>query len=138
MMLVGLTVLALMVAPIVVPPAAVLFLLFPFEDSDDLMSALPNLPLILLTYVGLFGYGCGFVACLIFGVPLTFVAERFANLRPVWVWVSIGALGGALAGALLSGMDSYRVVVAGVATGATTALIFRLIVGFGFREREAG
>ena len=132
MMLVGLAVLALVVAPAVVPPVALLFLFFSFDHPVHSLRVVPELAFVLFTFPGLYGYGFGFVACLILGVPLTFVAEKFAELRPIGVWTLVGALGGAGIAALYSN----HFVISGVITGATTALIFRLIVGFGLANRD--
>jgi len=119
------TFLAAVLAPTIVPPVALFSLLFSFDDPVGSLQALAEITLALFSFVGLWAYGFGLVACIAMGLPLTLAARYFEVLRPIWVWLTIGAVGGAA----IAGAYSVHFMVAGVVTGSTTALLFRLIVG---------
>jgi hypothetical protein len=121
-----LALLALAISPAVAPPITFFLLTFsPGEPSQ--FGHLARSPFALLTFHGMLGYGLAFAACAVLGLPLCFAARSARSLRPKWVWVAIGALGGAgLAAFFPFGWDA---ILSGAAAGGLTALTFRLIVG---------
>lgn len=122
----GLALLALVISPAVAPPIAFFLLTYsPGDPSQFRHLALS--PFALLTFHGMLGYGLAFAGCAVLGLPLSFAARSAQSLRRKWVWVAVGALGGAGLAALFPfGWDA---ILSGAAAGGLTALVFRLIVG---------
>lgn len=122
----GLALLALAISPAVAPPITFFLLTYSPRDPSQFRH-LALSPLVLLTFHGMLGYGLAFAACAVLGLPLSFAARSTELLRRKWVWVGIGALGGAVVAALFPfGWDA---IFSGAVAGGLTALIFRLIIG---------
>ena len=123
---VGLPLLAIAVSPAVTPSVTFFLLTFsPGEPSPFRHLALS--PFALLTFHCMLGYGLAFAACAVLGLPLSFAARLVPSLSGKWVWVTVGALGGAGLAALLP--FGWAPILTAVTAGGLTALTFRLIVG---------
>ncbi len=114
---------ATVTSPLAAPPT--IFLVLRLLDGD-----LPSvfLPLAILTLPGMYGYALAFVPVLVLGVVLTASAREIRQVRPFWVWATVGALSG-ITIALMFAPFAVDVVFSGAAAGAACASIYRLIVG---------